>query len=50
MEVVYAVRAVTAGQFTVPPVEAEAMYDPEIWTRAAGGEITVDGPWEDFLL
>ncbi len=49
-KVVYAVRAVTAGRFTLPPVEAEAMYDPRIWAREAGGTVTVAGPWKDLLL
>ena len=49
-KVVYAVRAVTAGHFTLPPVEAEAMYDPRIWAREPGGEVEVTGPWKDFLL
>ena len=43
--VVYAVRATTAGRFTVPPSEAEAMYDPRIWARQAGRVIDVAGPW-----
>jgi alpha-2-macroglobulin len=49
-KVVYAVRAVTAGKFTLPPVEAEAMYDPRIWAREAGEQVEVSGPWKDFLL
>ncbi len=49
-KVVYAVRAVTAGKFTLPPVEAEAMYDPRIWAREAGQQVEVSGPWKDFLL
>ncbi|MCB9655853.1 MAG: hypothetical protein H6729_17135 [Deltaproteobacteria bacterium] len=44
---VYAVRAVTAGVFTVPPVEIEAMYDPSRWARARGGRATIHGPWQD---
>lgn len=48
--VVYALRAVTAGEFTAPPVEAEAMYDPSLWARQPGNTITVKGPWEDVLL
>lgn len=50
--VVYAVRAVTAGRFTVPSVEAEAMYDPRIWSRQRGRKIFVNGPWlsEDAAL
>ncbi|MDF1561810.1 MAG: MG2 domain-containing protein [Deltaproteobacteria bacterium] len=47
VEVVYAVRATTAGVFTIPPVEAEAMYDPEIWARAGGGTLDVAGPWSE---
>ncbi len=46
---VYALRAVTSGRFTLPPVEAEAMYNPQVWAREAGGKITVAGPWEAFL-
>lgn len=49
-KVVYAVRAVTAGDFTLPPVEAEAMYDPRIRAREAGGQVQVAGPWKDYLL
>ncbi len=49
-QVVYAVRAVTAGTFTVPPVEAEAMYDPRIWAREGLGEVTIAGPWEAINL
>lgn len=43
---VYALRAVTAGTFTSPPVEAEAMYDPSRWAREAGGKVVITGPWE----
>lgn len=46
-KIVYAVRAVTAGRFTVPPVEAEAMYDPRIWAREEGRKITILGPWDE---
>ncbi|MFL5350621.1 MAG: alpha-2-macroglobulin family protein [Hyalangium sp.] len=49
-KVVYAVRAVTSGKFTLPPVEAEAMYDPRLWARDAGQQVEVSGPWKDFLL
>lgn len=49
-KVVYAVRAVTAGRFTLPPVEAEAMYDPRQWAREAGGSVQVEGGWKDNLL
>ena len=45
-KVVYAVRAVTAGDFQLPPAEAEAMYEPRHWARAGGGTASVRGPWE----
>lgn len=32
----YVLRNVTAGSFTLPPVKAEAMYDPAIWSQKAG--------------
>jgi uncharacterized protein YfaS (alpha-2-macroglobulin family) len=44
-KLVYTVRAVTSGTFTIPPAEAEAMYDPTLWARDAGGTIVVGGPW-----
>jgi hypothetical protein len=49
-QVVYALRAVTAGTFTSPPVEAEAMYDPSVWARQPGETVVVKGPWDDVLL
>ena len=49
-EVVLALRAVTAGEFTMPPVEAEAMYDPTIWARQPGAKAKINGPWADVLL
>jgi len=48
-KVVYALRAVTAGKFTLPPVEAEAMYNPRLWAREAGQVIQVAGPWLGYL-
>jgi len=44
-KIVYTVRAVTSGKFAIPPVEAEAMYDPTLWARAAGGTAVIGGPW-----
>ncbi|THB63379.1 MAG: hypothetical protein D6E12_17070, partial [Desulfovibrio sp.] len=35
------VRAVTPGQFTLPPVQAEAMYDPEILASGETGTIII---------
>ncbi|NOY26525.1 MAG: hypothetical protein GXP62_11685, partial [Oligoflexia bacterium] len=48
--VVYALRAVTAGSFVLPPVQIQAMYDPDLWSRQAGGAVEVVGPWDDGLL
>jgi alpha-2-macroglobulin len=49
-KVAYAVRAVTAGAFTLPSAEAEAMYDSSLWARDAAGTVQVVGPWKDDLL
>jgi uncharacterized protein YfaS (alpha-2-macroglobulin family) len=46
-EIVYALRAVTSGQFTMPPAEAEAMYFPEQWAREGGARVVVTGPWNN---
>ena len=32
----YVLRNVTAGTFTLPPVKAEAMYDPDVWSQKSG--------------
>jgi hypothetical protein len=48
--VIYTVRVVTAGKFTVPPVDAEAMYDPTLWSRQKGGQLVVTGPWTGKTL
>jgi len=37
----YASRAVTAGKFTLPHVQAEAMYDPAVRALAGGGQVEV---------
>jgi len=49
-KLVYTVRAVTAGKFTLPPIEAEAMYDATLWARSKGGTAVVAGPWTGKLL
>ncbi|MFT3699274.1 MAG: MG2 domain-containing protein [Kofleriaceae bacterium] len=49
-KLVYTVRAVTAGKFTVPPIEAEAMYDATLWARAKGEQAVIAGPWVGKLL
>jgi hypothetical protein len=48
--VVYSVRVVTSGKFTIPPVEATAMYDSTLWARDAGGTAVVSGPWTGKTL
>ncbi len=37
----YALRAITQGEFALPPVTAEAMYDPSKSSVASGGRISV---------
>ena len=37
----YALRAVTVGEFTLPPITAECMYDPSYTSVASGGAIGV---------
>jgi len=41
----YALRAVTAGEFTAPAASVEAMYDPRLWARTAAEPVVVLGPW-----
>ncbi len=33
------------ARFTIPPVEAEVMYDLRFWARQPGREVFVNGPW-----
>ncbi len=40
----YSVRAVTPGSFQVPGLEAEAMYDPQIYGRSNEGQTLVIAP------
>jgi alpha-2-macroglobulin len=49
-KIIYTVRAVTSGKFTVPPAEAEAMYDPTLWARSKPGVAVVGGPWTGKTL
>ena len=39
----YSARVIAAGQFNVPPVAAECMYDPTIASSASSGYIKVTG-------
>ena len=50
VKVVYTVRAVTAGKFTIPPIEAGAMYDPTLWARDKADTAVIGGPWGGKLL
>lgn len=45
VQVVYALRAVSAGTFLAPPASAEAMYDPRVWARVRPAAVSVRGPW-----
>jgi uncharacterized protein YfaS (alpha-2-macroglobulin family) len=38
----YAARAVSAGEFAVPPVSACAMYDPDTFSRSGAGRLKVE--------
>ncbi len=40
----YLARATTPGTFVHPPVQAEAMYSPEVMGRTASGRLTVSAP------
>jgi alpha-2-macroglobulin len=40
---VYKIKAISAGSFRVPPIQAASMYDREVHARAPGGTITVVG-------
>ncbi len=40
----YTLRAVTAGDFALPQVRAEAMYDPEVMSVRGAGEIRIVSP------
>jgi uncharacterized protein YfaS (alpha-2-macroglobulin family) len=41
-EYYYAVRAVTPGVFTLPPVRVDAMYQPGIRSQSGGGKVEVE--------
>ncbi|MFO8056607.1 MAG: MG2 domain-containing protein [bacterium] len=45
VKLVYAMRAVTGGRFYTPPVRAEAMYKPSIWSQKAGETAVISDPW-----
>ena len=37
----YAIRAVMAGRFVAPPIQASCMYDPEYASVDGGGSVEV---------
>lgn len=49
-KIIYTLRVVTSGKFTIPPIEAEAMYDPTLWARQKGGTAIIGGPWTGKTL
>lgn len=40
----YAVRAVTEGSFAMPPIKAECMYDPAVYSMSGQGSVRVREP------
>lgn len=49
VKAVYVLRAVTAGEFSAPPVKAEAMYDPRIWSQSMGKPVRIIDPWKALI-
>jgi len=49
VELVYATRATLTGKFHAPSIEAEGMYDPEIWARAAHRELEITHKWDAMI-
>lgn len=47
--VVYAARATLAGDYRIPPVSAEAMYDADLWARQPGRSLQIQGPWAEYI-
>lgn len=41
-EIVYRIKAVNKGQYTIPPIVAESMYDPKLKARGLGGTLSVN--------
>ena len=50
LQIIYTIRATTVGNFYVPPISIEAMYDDSIWSRAQGFSLSVLGSWDGSLL
>ena len=47
---IYTARATTSGQFFIPPISLESMYNDHIWSRKTGQVLFISGPWADHLL
>ena len=45
----YALRATTAGEFTLPPIQASCMYDPTCASLGPAGRVTVKEPLSEEL-
>lgn len=43
LEFYYTLRAISAGEFVIPPVAAECMYNPLIAGSASSGRVTITG-------
>jgi len=41
MKFYYSLRAICAGEFKVPPIAAECMYNPLIASSASSGTMTI---------
>jgi uncharacterized protein YfaS (alpha-2-macroglobulin family) len=42
-EIIYRIKSINKGQYTVPPIVAESMYDVKVKARGIAGTITVEG-------
>jgi hypothetical protein len=38
-EIIYRIKAINTGKYTIPPIVAESMYDPAIKARGLAGVI-----------
>ena len=50
VQFVYTVRATSAGEFFVPPISVESMYNDNIWSRKTGMNLSITGHWDSDLL
>ena len=47
--VVFPVRATLSGEYYLPSVDVEAMYDPEVWARSEGGRVRITDPRSELI-